>query len=301
MAISRAQLRNLLLPGLYNITGQYPSLPKRWSEIFDERTSRMATERSVEMRYTGLADLKGEGANTTFDNAPGERFVFNIEHTAIGLGFAITREAIDDNLYKDAFNPQALGLMRSFNQTKEIMAANVLNRSNVYNSQIVGDGKALIATDHPIDNGSYANKPTIEMELNEASLEVALASIRMFPDQAGMLSMQRGEKLVVPLQLQWAAERLTKTQLRVGTNNNDVNAIVTTGALPKGYVVNEFLTSPTAWFILTDINGLVHFQRKPFEMDIHVDPHSGNLLVLGYERFGLGYDNPRAIWGTFPV
>jgi hypothetical protein len=301
MAISRAQIRDLLLPGLAEITGKYPDLPKRYTQIFDTATSKMAIERVAEVRYTGLAQLKSEGGATTFDNAPGERFVYNIEHRTIGLGFAVTREALDDNLYKESFNPQSMGLMESFAQTKEIFAANIINMGTTFNPLVGGDGQALFSTAHPIDNGSYANMPTVALDLNEAALETALNQIRVYPDQAGLISMTRGRKLVVPIALQWAAERLTKTELRVGTNNNDVSALFTTGALPDGYVVNEFLTSSFGWVVLTSVKGLVYYERVPFEMDMQVDPTTGNLLVIGYERFGLAHKNPRGVWGTFPT
>jgi uncharacterized protein YlzI (FlbEa/FlbD family) len=170
-----------------------------------------------------------------------------------------------------------------------------------YNPLIGGDGVALFSTAHPIDNGTYANKPSTELDLNEAALETALNQIRVFPDQAGLISMVRGKKLIVPVALQWAAERLTKTELRVGTNNNDVSAIYSTGALPDGYVVNEFLTSSFAWFVLTTVKGLGYYQRTEYEMDLQVDPTTGNLLVLGFERYGMAHKNPRAIWGTFPT
>lgn len=301
MAINRAQIRDLLLPGLAEITGKYPDLPKRYTQIFDTATSKMAIERVAEMRYTGLAQLKAEGAATMFDNAPGERFVYNIEHRAIGLGFAITRETLDDNLYKENFNPQSMGLMESFAQTKEIFAANILNTGATYNPLVGGDGVALFSTVHPIDNGTYANRPTTDLDLNEAALETALNQIRVYPDQAGLISMTRGRKMVVPIALQWAAERLTKTELRVGTNNNDVSALYSTGALPDGYVVNEFLTSNFMWMVLTSVKGLAYYERVPFEMDMQVDPTTGNLLVMGYERFGLAHKNPRSVWGSFPT
>lgn len=301
MAISRAQIRDLLLPGLAEITGKYPNLPKRYTQIFDTASSKMAIERVAEMRYTGLAQLKNEGGATTFDNAPGERYVYNIEHRSIGLGFAITREALDDNLYKEHFSPQSMGLMESFGQTKEIFAANIINLGATFNPLVGGDGVALFSTAHPIDNGTYANMPPTALDLNEAALETALNQIRVYPDQAGLISMTRGRKLVVPIALQWAAERLTKTELRVGTNNNDVSALFTTGALPDGYVVNEFLTSSFAWMVLTSVKGLKYYERVPFEMDMQVDPTTGNLLVIGYERFGLAGVNGRAVWGTFPT
>lgn len=301
MAINRAQIRDFLLPGLADIEGKYPQIPSQWPQVFSKGASKMAIERVAEARYTGLAQLKSEGGATVFDNAAGERFVYNIQMTGLGLGFAITREALDDNLYKDQFNPQSLGLSESFAQTKEIVAANILNTGNVYNSTIGGDGVSLIATNHPIDGGTYANRPTVDLDLNESSLESALNAVRIFPDQAGLKTFARGRKLVVPINLNWTAERLTKTELRTGTANNDVSAIFTTGSLPEGYQVMDFLTSNFAWFLTTNVRGLVYYDRIPFEMDLQVEPTTGNLLVIGYERYGVGYKNPRGIWGTYPT
>ena len=301
MAINRSQIRDFLLPGLAGIEGKYPQIPARYPDIFSVKNSEMAIERFAEARYTGLATLKAEGSATTFDNSPGERFVYQFLHMALGLGFAMTREALDDNLYKEEFNPQAMGLLESFQQTTDIIAANVLNTATTFNAQIGGDGVALLSTAHPIDNGTWANTPTVQLDFNEAAVEFALNSIRYFPDQANMLSMARGRKTVVPVALQWAAERLYKTELRVGTANNDVNAILSAGGMPEGYAVNEFLTSNFAWFVLTNVKGLVFLLRKPFEMDLQVDPTTGNLMVIGYKRFAVGYKNPRGIWGSTPT
>lgn len=301
MAINRSSIRDLLLPGLAGLEGKYPQIPARYPEIFYRVTSKMATERYAEMRYTGLAQLKQEGSQTFFDNASGERYVYNAVMNSIGLGFAMTREVLEDNLYADQFNPGVMGLMESFAQTKDIFGANLINNATTYNAQIGGDGVAILATNHPIDNGTWANTPTTAIDLNEASLEYALNTIRTFPDQAGLLAMTRGEKLVVPINLQFVAERLTKTEYRVGTNNNDVSAIYTTGALPGGYTVNEFLTAPYGWYILTNVKGLVCFDRTPLELDLQVEPTTGNLLVIGFERYTFSERNPRGIWGTIPT
>ncbi len=301
MAINRAQIRDFLLPGLADVEGKYPQIPTRWKEFLSTGTSKMALERIAMARYTGLAQLKAEGGATTFDNAPGERWVWNIEHKSIGLGFAITREALDDNLYKDAFNPQCMGLMESFAQTKEILNHQLLNSATTYNPLFGGDGVALASTAHPIDNGTYANRPTVDLDFNEAAVETALNQIRQFPDEAGLLAMSRGLKCIGPLALQWQMERLFKTELRVGTANNDVSAILSSGALPEGYSISEFLTSNFAWGITTNVKGLVYYDRVGFEMDLQVDPTTGNLLVIGYERYGSGIRNPRGIWWTAPT
>lgn len=301
MAINRSQIRDFLLPGLADIEGKYPQIPTRWREFLATGTSKMALERIAEARYTGLAQLKSEGSATTFDNAPGERFVWNIEHKSIGLGFAITREALDDNLYKDQFSPQSMGLVESFAQTKEILNHQLLNTATTYNPLFGGDGVALASTAHPIDNGTYANRPSVDLDFNESAVETALNQIRIFPDQAGLLAMTRGLKCIVPLALQWQAERLFKTELRTGTANNDVSAILASGALPDGYAVSEFLTSNYAWGITTNVKGLIYYDRTSFEMDLQVDPTTGNLLVIGYERYGSGIKNPRGLWWTAPT
>ncbi len=302
MAISRGSERDLLLPGLAGIEMSYPEIPRQWPSVFRGGSSKMALERTVEMRPTGLAQLKSEGGATVFDNAPGERFVYNIEMTAIGLGFAITREALDDNLYKDTFNPQSMGLAESFAQTWEILHANILNNGATFNPSIGGDQVSLFSTQHPIDTGVYANRPSPDLDLNEASLELAFQTIRGFPDQAGIIKFFRGKKLVVPKQLEFVAERLTKTELRVNTTTNDVNAFMTAGALPDGYQVMDFLTSPFGWFLTTSCqSGLQHYDRIAYEMDLQVDPITGNLLVIAYERCGLGYVNPRGVFGSLPT
>lgn len=300
MAINLSQIRDQLLPGLRGINGQYPLIPTQWSTVFDRGESKMAIERTLEDRYLGAAAIKNEGAATMFDNAAGERYVYNQEHLEFGLGYAITRKAIDDNLYKDKFNPSNLGLMNSFAQTKEITGAGVLNTGFTYNTQVGGDGVAMIASNHPIDGGTYSNIATVPVDLNETSIESALIQIRQFPDQAGLKIFARGRKLIVPIQLQYVAERMLKSELRPNTANNDVNPILTSGALPEGYQAMDYLTSPTYWFIRTNIPGLLYLDRVPFETDMQVDPVTGNLLVIGYERYSFSYNNPRAIWGSNP-
>lgn len=303
MPINRASAPALLRPGLAAITGKYDEIPKEWPQVYQRASSKMAAEVSVEMRYTGLAALKPEGGATVFDNSPGQRFTYNIQAIGLGLGFAVTREELDDNLYKDKFNPQAMGLQRSFNQTWEILHANLLNTATTYITAIVGDGVALASASHPIDGGTASNTPSTALNLNESAIETALTAIRAFPDQAGMKTLLRGRKLIVPPALQWTAERLTKTELRTNTANNDISAIVSSGALPQGYQVMDYLTSTLAWGILTSVqeNGLMHFDRVAFEMDLQVEPTTGNLLVIGYERAGIGYQDWRTIWWTIPT
>lgn len=302
MPVNLSQIRDLLLPGLRGVTGQYDQIPTQWDKIYGKGTSNMALERTASMRYLGLAQLKNEGAQTRFDNNAGERFVYNQEHMEIALGYAITRKAIDDNLYKSQFKPSNLGLQQSFAQTKEIYGWNVLNTGNVYNSAIGGDGVALISTSHPIDGATIANTFSVPQSLNESSLTTAMQTIpTTFKDNAGLKIFARARKLVVPRQLEAVAIRLTKTELRPGTADNDVNAILSVaGGLSEGYVASDFLTSNYAWFLLTNIEGLLYLQRIAFEMDMQVEFTTDNLLVKAYERYSFAYNDFRCIWGSYP-
>lgn len=303
MSVNLAAIRDLLLPGLRGVDGKYAQIPARWPSVFTKGKSNMALERTVSMRYLGLAKLKTEGGQTSFDNGAGERFVYNQEHNEIALGYAITRKAIDDNLYKSQFNPSNLGLIQSFAQTKEIFGWNVLNTANTYNSAIGGDGVALCSTAHPIDGNTVANTPSVQVDLNEASLLNAMTTIpTTYLDNAGLKVFARARKLVVPNALEPVAIRLTKTELRPGTADNDVNAILSTsGGLADGYVCSEFLTSNFAWFLLTNIEGLLYLERIAYESDMQVDFTTDNLLVKGYERYSFGYKDWRAIYGAFPT
>ena len=303
MAVNLSVIKDLLLPGLRGVEGKYEMIPSQYDKIFTKHDSKMALERTAEMRYLGLAQLKTEGAQTAFDNNAGERFVYNQEHTEIALGYAITRKAIDDNLYKTQFHPSNLGLIESFQQTKEIYGANVLNTATTYNASVGGDGVALCASNHPIDGNTVANIPSTAVDLNEATLLNGMISIRTnFKDQAGLKVFARARKLIVPPQLEPVAIRLTKTELRPGTADNDVNAIaMTAGGLPESYMVNDFLTSQYAWFLLTNIDGLSYMERIKFETDMQVDFVTDNLLVKGYERYSFGYYNWRSIFGSFPT
>jgi hypothetical protein len=302
MPVNLSQERDLLLPGLRAVTGEYDMIPTQWDKIFGKGTSNMALERTAQMRFLGLAQLKNEGAQTRFDNNAGERFVWNQEHMEIGLGYAITRKAIDDNLYKSQFRPANLGLQQSFAQTKEIYGANVLNTGNVYNPAVGGDGVSLFSTAHPIDGATFANTSSVPQSLNESSLLNVMTTVPVtFLDIAGLKIYARARKLVVPRRLEPVAIRLTQTELRPGTADNDVNAILSTaGGLPDGYVANDFLTSNFAWFVLTNIEGLLYLQRVAFEMDMFVEFTTDNLLVKGYERWSFNYNDPRAAWGEFP-
>ena len=303
MAVNLSAIKDLLLPGLRGVEGKYEQIPSQYDKIFTKHDSKMALERTAEMRFLGLAQLKTEGGQTAFDNSAGERYIYNQEHTEIALGYAITRKAVDDNLYKTQFMPSNLGLIESFQQTKEIYGANVLNTATTYNASVGGDGVSLLNYNHPIDGSTVANTPAVQVDLNEATLLNAMIAIRTnFRDQAGLKVFARGRRLIVPAALEPTAIRLTKTELRPGTADNDVNAIMmTAGGLPEGYMVNDFLTSARAWFLLTNIDGLSYMERVKFETDMQVDFVTDNLLVKGYERYSFGYYNWRAIYGSTPT
>ena len=306
MPVSLSQIRDLLLPGLWGISGKYAMIERQWPKIFRQTNSEMALERRAAMRYLGLAQLKQEGAPTSFDNSAGQRFVYNAEHFEIGLGYAITRKAIDDNLYKAEFGPSNDGLMESFKETEEIYAANVLNTATTFNTAVQGDGVSLInATGHPIDPpfASIPNQPTPDVDLNETSLLNSLITIRTtWRDNAGLKIHARGRKVIVPPNLEPIALRLFRSELRPGTADNDVNAILgMNDSLKEGFMVYDYLTSSFAWFILTNHDGLIFFNRKPYEMDMSVEFTTDNLLVKGYQRYVPTYYDWRSIYGTFPT
>ncbi len=302
MPVNLSAIKDLLLPGLRGVEGKYEQIPSQYDKVFTKYDSKMALERTAEMRYLPLAQLKTEGGQTQFDNNAGERYIYNQEHIEIALGYAITRKAIDDNLYKTQFHPSNLGLRESFHQTKEIYGFNVFNNGTTFNSAVGGDGKALFASDHPVDGGTYANIPAVAVDLNEATLLNGMVSVRTnFVDQAGLKTFARARKLLVPPQLEPVAIRLTKTELRPGTADNDVNAILmTAGGLPEGYMTSDFLTSAFPWFLLTNIQGLNYMERIPYETDMQVDFVTDNLLVKSYERYSFSYSNPRSAYGSFP-
>ena len=303
MPVALSQIRDLLLPGLWGISGKYDQIERQWPKLFKQTNSNMAVERRAAMRYLGLAQLKQEGGPTSFDNAAGERYVYNQEHNEIGLGYAITRKAIDDNLYKSEFGPSNDGLMASFQQTEEIYGANVFNSGQTFNQSVGGDGVALFSPSHPIDGTTIANTPTVAVDLNETALLNSLIAIRStWRDNAGLKQYARGKKLVIPTQLEPVALRLFRSELRPGTATNDTNAILgMNDSLKEGYIVNDYLTSPFAWFVLTNVDGLIFMNRKPFEMDMSVEFTTDNLLVKGYQRYSFGYYDWRAVWGTFPT
>lgn len=307
MAINVSAIRDLLLPGLRGVVGEYKQWPAIWPKLFDQGKSDMAQERTVSARFLPLAQLKADGGNTAFDNNSGEAFVWNQLHIGIGLGYAITRDTIDDNLYKSQFRPSNLGLQRSFAQTKEIYGAAVFNNGATYDPTVGGDGVSLINTAHPLPVGgsgpaTWANAPTVDVDLNEASLLNGMIQIQTgMYDNAGLRMMATGKTLVIHPNNEPTARRLIYSELRPGTNNNDVNVVGSTAGGITDYVKNVFFTNSFAWFIKTDQPGLLYLERIPFETDMQVDFTTDNLLVKAFERYSFAPNDPRALWGTFPT
>lgn len=304
MAINLSAERDLLVPGLRKVTGEYKDLPTKYTAVFEAGKSNMQVERVASMQYLALAQIKRDGGNTYFDNSPGQVYVYQQIHRGVGIGYSITRDAIDDNLYKEQFRPSNLGLQKSMNQYKEIVCANVLNNGTTYDASVGGDGVALFSTAHPIPGGpSIANRPTVDLDLNESSLLSIQAAIRAnFRDNANLRQLARARKLVVPVALEPVALRLLKAELRPGTANNDPNVIpMVSGGIPEGMFVYDYLTSNFSWFVLSDQKGLSYLQRIPFEMDMQVDFTTDNLLVKAFERFSANYYDWRAAYGSFPT
>ena len=302
MAVNVAALYDLTRPGLRGIEGRYKMIPRQWPKVFKRGVSKMGVERTAVVRVLSLAQLKFEGAPTAMDNQAGTRFIYSHEMFEVGLGYAITRKAIADNLYEQQFPASNLDLQESFAQTEEVYTTNILNTATTYNANTGGDGVALLSTAHPIDQGTIANTPTTQQDLNEGSLLTSLTAIRTnFRDQANKKIFARGRRLLVPPALEWVAARLVHTPLRPDTANNDISALQATGSLPEKYEVLDFLTSSFSWFIQTTIDGLMFLEREPFEMSMEVDFITDNLLVKGYQRYFVGYSDPLCIYGQTPT
>jgi len=307
MAVNVAAVRDLLVPGLRGVVGEYKQWPAIWPKLFDQGKSELSQERTASMRFLPLAQLKTDGGQTAFDNNAGEAFVYNQLHTGVGLGYAITRNTISDNLYKAQFRPSNLGLQRSFAQTKEIYGAAVFNNSTVYDQTIGGDGVSLLSASHPLPAGGsgpalWANTPTVQVDLNETTLLNGMIAIRTgFFDNAGLRMMASGKVLVIHPANEPVALRLLRSELRPGTADNDPNVIPTTAGGLAEYVVDVFFTSPYPWYIKTDQPGLLYLEREPFEIEMQVDFTTDNLLVKGWERYSFSYNDPRAIYGSTPT
>ena len=299
MAISRSQLVKELEPGLNALFGlEYSRYENEHAEIFLTETSDRAFEEEVMLTGFSGAEVKQEGAPVVFDQAS-EAYTSRYTHETIALAFAITEEAIEDNLYDRLASRYTRALARSMANTKQVKAAAVLN--NAFNSSFTGgDGKELIATDHPLANGgTFSNELATAADLNETSLEQSLIDIASFVDERGLKIAIQGKKLIIPKELQFTAERLMKTPLRVGTADNDINAIKNMGMIPEGYRVNHFLTDTDAFFIMTDApNGLKHFVRSPIKTAIEGDFDTGNVRFKARERYVFGFSDPRGIFGS---
>ena len=277
MAINRAQLAKELEPGLNALFGmEYSRYDNEHAEIFEEQTSDRAFEEEVMIVGFGNAPTKAEGAGVSFDNAT-EGFTARYEHETVALAFALTEEAVEDNLYDRLGSRYTKALARSMVNTKQIKAANILNNafSTSFNG---GDGKPLIATDHPLSSGTAQNRATTFADLNETSLEDALIRISTQTDDRGLAIALQGTKLIVPPQLQFVADRLMNTPGRVGTSDNDINSVRNQGMLPQGYVVNHYLTDSDAYFLKTDVpDGFKMFVRSPMQTSLEGDFDTGNM------------------------
>jgi hypothetical protein len=299
MAISRDQLNLELVPGLNTLFAlEYKGYEKQYEPIFETESSVRAFEEEVALTGFGTAPTKSEGAGVTYDQA-GEAYVARYTHETVALAFALTEEAMEDNLYEKIATRYTKALARSMAYTKNVKGAAVLN--NAFDSNYTGgDTKELIATDHPLaGGGTWANEPTTAADLNETSLENACIDISNFTDEKGLLIALNVKGLVIPTQLRFVAERVLKSTGRVGTTDNDLNAIKSTSAIPGGYAINNFLTDVDAWFVRTDCpDGLKHFQRAPISHKMEGDFETGNLRYKCRERYSFGWSNPRTIYGS---
>ena len=299
MAISRSQLVKELEPGLNALFGlEYNRYENQHAEIFPSETSDRAFEEEVMLSGFASAPVKQEGAGVVFDQA-GETFTARYTHDTIALAFSITEEAIEDNLYDRLAARYTRALARSMSNTKQVKAANVLN--NAQKTTVTGgDGVSLINASHPLATGGvFSNVLANAADLNETSLEQSLIDIAGFVDERGLKIATQGVKMIIPKELQFTAERLMKSPQRVGTADNDINAIASMGMIPQGYRVNNFLTDTDSFFILTDIpNGFKHFVRSPIKTAIEGDFDTGNVRFKARERYSFGFSDPRCVFGN---
>ena len=302
MAISRAQLAKELEPGLNSLFGlSYDEYDREYEDIFSIEDSNRAFEEEVLITGFGSAPTKTEGQSVSFDNAT-ESYSARYTHDTVALAFALTEEAVEDNLYDSLGERYVKALAKSMANTKEVKGADVLN--NAFSSSFTGgDGKSLIATDHPLSGGgSAANRATSMADLNETSLEDALIDISGFTDDRGLTISVQASKMIVPSELVFVAERILNSQLRTGTADNDLNAVRSTGVLPGGYSVNHYLTDPDAFFILTSVtdqgDGLKMFQRSGMETSMEPDFSTGNIRYKARERYSFGFSDWRGIYGS---
>jgi len=298
MAISRSQLVKELEPGLNALFGlEYDRYDNQHTEIFDTENSDRAFEEEVMLSGFGTASVKPEGTSVEYDDAT-EAFTARYTHETIALAFAITEEAVEDNLYDKISSRYTKALARSMMNAKQVKAANVLNRA--FNSSYTGgDGLELLSTAHVTTGGNVKNELTTAADLNETSLEQALIDIAGITDDRGLKVALNGMKMIIPVNLQFTAERLMKSGQRVGTADNDINAHKSMGMIPQGYVVNNYLTDTDAWFIKTDApNGLKHFQRAAISTKMEGDFETGNVKYKARERYSFGWSDWRGIFGS---
>jgi hypothetical protein len=299
MAISRAQLLKELLPGLNALFGlEYARYGEEHKEIFDTETSERSFEEETKLSGFSAAPVKNEGSAIAYDNGQ-EVFTARYTHETIALGFSLTEEAIEDNLYDSLSARYTKALARAMSYTKQTKAAAVLN--NGFNSSYAGgDGQPLFSTAHPLVSGGVnSNTPATQTDLNETSLEAAVIQIAAWTDERGLLIAAKPRKLVVPPNLMFVATRLLETELRVGTADNDINALKNNGSIPEGYTVNHFLTDTNGWFLTTDVpNGLKHFVRTPMSTGMDGDFDTGNVRYKARERYSFGWSDPLGMFGS---
>jgi hypothetical protein len=298
MAISRAQLLKELLPGLNALFGlEYATYGEQHKEIYETETSERSFEEETKLSGFSAAPVKNEGSAIAYDNAQ-EAFTARYNHETIALGFSLTEEAIEDNLYDSLSARYTKALARAMAYTKQTKAAAVLN--NGFTTQIGGDGVALFSTSHPLVSGGVnSNTQSTPADLNETSLEAAVIQIAAWTDERSLLIAAKPKKLIVPPALQFVATRLLETQLRVGTADNDINAIVNNGSIPEGYTVNNYLTDPNAYFLTTDVpNGMKHFVRTPLSNSMDGDFDTGNVRYKSRERYSFGFSDPLGMFGS---
>ena len=306
MAISRAQLLKELLPGLNALFGmEYARYGEEHKEIYETETSERSFEEETKLSGFSAAPVKNEGSAIAYDNAQ-EAWSTRYTHETIALGFSITEEAIEDNLYDSLSARYTKSLARAMAYTKQVKAASVIN-NGFSGSYLGGDGVSLFGNNsvgtrvgHPLVNGGVNyNSPTVGVDLNETSLENAVIQIAAWTDERGLLIAAKPRKLIVPPALMFTAKRLLDTELRVATADNDINALKQMGAIPEGYTVNHFLTDSNAWFLLTDVpNGLKHFERSPLTNSMDGDFDTGNVRYKARERYSFGWSDPLGIWGS---
>jgi len=297
MAISRGQLVKELEPGLNALFGlEYKRYENQHAEIYSTESSDRAFEEEVMLSGFAQAQVKPEGSGVTFDNAQ-ETFTARYSHETVALAFAITEEAVEDNLYDQLSSRNTKALARSMANTKQVKAVNPL--INGFGTFTSGDGSALFATNHPTVSGTVSNTLATASDLNETSLEQALIDIAAMKDERGLKIAARGVKMIIPSELQFTAERLMKTQGRVGTADNDINAIVSMGMVPQGYRVNNFLTDTDAFYIITDVpNGMKYFERSPIKTAMEGDFDTGNVRYKARERYSFGVSDYRGIFAS---